>query len=79
VTIVQQFPNVLAAIAHYRKPALRDRAQLAMFTQPNVDGRISHDCTWKAHKLGHVHQSSIASTGNTVSHLLIFRSFLAWL
>jgi hypothetical protein len=54
MAIMQQLSNIVSAVAHDLKPALRDRSQFTrMLMHPNVDRWISPDRTWEKKKLAH--------------------------
>jgi hypothetical protein len=53
-TVVHEFSNVSANVAHARESGPRDRAQLARLTvEPGFDGGISFYRTEEAQKFGH--------------------------
>jgi hypothetical protein len=54
IAIMQYLPNIVPAIAHGIKPALRDRPQFTrMLPHPDLDSRIALDRTGESEKLGH--------------------------
>ena len=54
MAIVQQLSNIVSAVAHDLKPALRDRPQFTrMLMHPDLDSWISLDRTGEPQKLAH--------------------------
>src|ERR1700720_1317198 len=62
MAIVQYLSNIVSAVAHDLKPALRDRPQLTrMLVHPDFDSWISLDRIGESHELIHMRDYSITS------------------
>src|SRR5262245_65303348 len=63
MAIMQQLSNIASAVAHDRKPALRDRPQfIRVLLHPDLDSGIALDRTGKPQKLAHGY-STLMHTG----------------
>ena len=59
MAIMQQLSNIVSAVAHDLKPALRDRPQFTrMLMHPDFDRRIALDRSGKPQKPAHVDVST---------------------
>jgi len=69
MSVMQELPDIVSAIAHDLEPALRDQPQFArMFAHPRIDGWLSLDRTVKPQDWAHCDARAFCIAGNWGMH-----------